>query len=119
MVFSVNGALSMLSSSAPASVNRASTYSSSGQAVCVLNARSSAFFRTLPASGDSLPIGSATLMEPHGLYRERTSGEWLRTFAIITTDANELVAEIHDRMPLILAPQITFAGLATNPIRTN
>ena len=27
-----------------------------------------------------------------------------RTFAIITTDANELVAEIHDRMPLILAP---------------
>jgi putative SOS response-associated peptidase YedK len=28
----------------------------------------------------------------------------VRTFAIITTDANELVAEIHDRMPLILAP---------------
>jgi len=25
-------------------------------------------------------------------------------FAIITTDANELVAEIHNRMPLILAP---------------
>ena len=35
---------------------------------------------------------------------ERTSsGEWIRTFAIITTDANELVADIHDRMPLILA----------------
>jgi putative SOS response-associated peptidase YedK len=32
-----------------------------------------------------------------------TTGEWVRTFAIITTDANELVAEIHDRMPLILA----------------
>jgi putative SOS response-associated peptidase YedK len=27
----------------------------------------------------------------------------VRTFAITTTDANELVAEIHDRMPLILA----------------
>jgi SOS response associated peptidase (SRAP) len=26
-----------------------------------------------------------------------------RIFAVITTDANELVAEIHDRMPLILA----------------
>ena len=26
------------------------------------------------------------------------------TFAIITTDANELAVEIHDRMPLILAP---------------
>ena len=29
---------------------------------------------------------------------------WIRTFAIITTDANELVADIHDRMPVILAP---------------
>jgi putative SOS response-associated peptidase YedK len=27
-----------------------------------------------------------------------------RTFAIITTDANELVADIYDRMPAILAP---------------
>jgi putative SOS response-associated peptidase YedK len=32
------------------------------------------------------------------------TGEWIRTFAIITTDSNELVAEIHDRMPVILAP---------------
>jgi len=32
------------------------------------------------------------------------SCDWLRTFAIITTDANELVGEIHDRMPVILAP---------------
>jgi putative SOS response-associated peptidase YedK len=32
--------------------------------------------------------------------------EWfsIGTFAIITTDANELVADIHDRMPVILAP---------------
>jgi putative SOS response-associated peptidase YedK len=29
--------------------------------------------------------------------------QWVRTFAIITTDANELVIDIHDRMPLILA----------------
>ena len=36
---------------------------------------------------------------------ERTaSGEWIRTFAIITTDSNELVADIHDRMPVIIAP---------------
>jgi putative SOS response-associated peptidase YedK len=26
------------------------------------------------------------------------------TFAIITSDANELVADIHDRMPVVLAP---------------
>jgi len=31
-----------------------------------------------------------------------TTGEWVRTFCIITTTANELVAEIHDRMPVIL-----------------
>jgi putative SOS response-associated peptidase YedK len=36
-------------------------------------------------------------------WKDPTSGEWVRTFAIITTDANELLAEIHDRMPLILA----------------
>jgi putative SOS response-associated peptidase YedK len=35
-------------------------------------------------------------------WKDPTSGEWVRTFAIITTDANEMVAEIHDRMPLIL-----------------
>jgi hypothetical protein len=37
-------------------------------------------------------------------WKDTTSREWMRTFAIITTDANELVAEIHDRMPLILSP---------------
>jgi putative SOS response-associated peptidase YedK len=40
-----------------------------------------------------------------------TSGAWIRTFAIITTDANELVAEIHDRMPLILPPDDYARGL--------
>ena len=27
------------------------------------------------------------------------SEEWMRTFCIITTNANDLVADIHDRMP--------------------
>ena len=30
--------------------------------------------------------------------------EWIRTFCIITTNANELVADIHDRMPVIIPP---------------
>src|SRR5204863_9436663 len=34
--------------------------------------------------------------------KDPTSAEWIRTFAIITTEANELVANIHHRMPLIL-----------------
>jgi putative SOS response-associated peptidase YedK len=31
--------------------------------------------------------------------------EWVRSFCVLTTDANVLVAEIHDRMPVILAPE--------------
>jgi putative SOS response-associated peptidase YedK len=50
---------------------------------------------------DGAPFGLAGVWEN---WKELSSGEWLRTFATITTDANELVAEIHDRMPVILAP---------------
>jgi hypothetical protein len=52
-------------------------------------------------SDDAAPFGLAGIWEN---WQEPASGEWLRTFAIITTDANELVADIHDRMPVILAP---------------
>jgi hypothetical protein len=48
-----------------------------------------------------LTLGIGALWEN---WKDPASGEWIRTFAVITTDANELVAEIHDRMPLILAP---------------
>ena len=50
---------------------------------------------------DGSPFGLGGLWEN---WKDPASGEWVRTFAIITTDANELVAEIHDRMPLIIAP---------------
>src|SRR5262245_24393021 len=33
------------------------------------------------------------------------SDEWLRTFAVITCPANDLVADIHDRMPVIIPPE--------------
>jgi putative SOS response-associated peptidase YedK len=46
------------------------------------------------------PVGLGGLWEN---WKDPTSGEWIPTFAIITTDANERVAEIHNRMPLILA----------------
>jgi putative SOS response-associated peptidase YedK len=42
-------------------------------------------------------------------------GEWTRTFAIITTEANELVDNIHDRMPLILAPSDYERWLSDDP----
>jgi putative SOS response-associated peptidase YedK len=37
-------------------------------------------------------------------WKEPASGDWIRTFAVITTDANEMVADFHDRMSVILAP---------------
>ena len=52
------------------------------------------------AMKDGAPFALAGIWEN---WKEPASGEWVRTFAIITTDANELVAEIHDRMPVILA----------------
>jgi hypothetical protein len=65
---------------------------------------------------DDSPFGIGGLWEN---WKEPASGEWIRTFAIITTDANELVADIHDRMPLILAPSdyarwLSEAGLASS-----
>src|SRR5207342_1692771 len=34
---------------------------------------------------------------------EEPGGGWVRTFAVLTTPANELVGTIHDRMPAVLA----------------
>src|SRR5947209_4518798 len=41
-----------------------------------------------------------------GLWENRRSpaGELVRSFAIITTAPNELCAELHDRMPVVLKP---------------
>ena len=39
---------------------------------------------------DGAPFGIAGIWEN---WKEPASGEWVRTFAIITTDSNELVAK--------------------------
>ena len=38
-------------------------------------------------------------------WRAKESGEWLITCAILTTEPNELLAPIHDRMPVIVKPE--------------
>ena len=38
--------------------------------------------------------------------------EWLRTFCIITATANELVSDIHDRMPVIRAGELRSVAVA-------
>jgi putative SOS response-associated peptidase YedK len=54
------------------------------------------------AMKDGKPFGIGGIWEN---WKDPDSGEWIRTFAIITTDANSLVSEIHDRMPVILASE--------------
>jgi putative SOS response-associated peptidase YedK len=62
--------------------------------------------------GVALAIGIAGLWEN---WKDPTSGEWIRTFAVITTDANEMVTAIHDRMPAILAPENYARWLSDEP----
>jgi putative SOS response-associated peptidase YedK len=51
---------------------------------------------------DGEPFTLAGLWEN---WKDPTSGEWQRTFTIVTTEANELVAKLHDRMPVVVAPE--------------
>ena len=39
-----------------------------------------------------------------GVYEswKRPEGDWMRSFSIITTSANELIRPVHDRMPVVL-----------------
>lgn len=46
-------------------------------------------------------------------WRRPDTEEWVRTFAVITCGANELVAQIHDRMPVIV-PLIAYERWLAN-----
>jgi putative SOS response-associated peptidase YedK len=64
------------------------------------------------AMKDGAPFGIAGIWEN---WKEPSSGEWIRTFAILTTDANEVIADIHNRMPVILAPADHTRWLSEEP----
>src|SRR5215510_6012972 len=51
---------------------------------------------------DDRPFAFAGLWEG---WKDPATGDWLRTFTIITGDPNELVAQVHTRMPVILAEE--------------
>ena len=38
-------------------------------------------------------------------WRSKPAGERVRSFAIVTTEPNELCAQLHSRMPVVLAPE--------------
>jgi putative SOS response-associated peptidase YedK len=54
------------------------------------------------AMKDSLPFGLARIWEN---WLDPSTDEWERTFAIVTVPSNDLVGEVHDRMPAILEPR--------------
>jgi putative SOS response-associated peptidase YedK len=63
------------------------------------------------AMHDGSPFGIAGIWENW----KDPAGEWQRTFAVITVPSNELVAQIHDRMPAILRPQRYDRWLGDDP----
>jgi putative SOS response-associated peptidase YedK len=62
-------------------------------------------------------LAKGNLMALAGLWENWRSpaGEWLRSFAIITTTPNELCAELHNRMPVVLKPETWPVWLSEEP----
>jgi putative SOS response-associated peptidase YedK len=65
----------------------------------------------------AIALANRGLMALAGLWETWRSpaGERVRSFAIITTTPNELCAELHDRMPVILGPQAWPEWLGEQP----
>jgi putative SOS response-associated peptidase YedK len=65
----------------------------------------------------AIALADRSLMALAGLWENWHSpaGEWVRSFAIVTTTPNELCADIHDRMPVILKPEAWPAWLGEQP----
>jgi putative SOS response-associated peptidase YedK len=66
----------------------------------------------------AIALADRTLMALAGLWESWRSpaGERVRSFAIITTTPNQLCAELHNRMPVILAPETWPAWLGEEPV---
>ena len=64
------------------------------------------------AMRDRAPFGFAGLWER---WTDKASGEVVRSCTIITTTPNEVCAPIHDRMPVILAPESYGRWLGEEP----
>jgi putative SOS response-associated peptidase YedK len=58
------------------------------------------------------PFGLAGIWEN---WHNLNTGAWERTFAIITVPSNDLVGQIHNRMPAILAPSAYDRSLGLGP----
>ena len=65
----------------------------------------------------AIALADRKLMALAGLWESWRSPAWerVRSFAIVTTEPNELCAELHNRMPVILAPEVWPAWLGGEP----
>jgi putative SOS response-associated peptidase YedK len=65
----------------------------------------------------AIALKGGGLMALAGLWESwrAPAGERIRSFAIVTTEPNELCAELHNRMPAILAPAAWPAWLGEEP----
>src|SRR5262249_61170861 len=67
----------------------------------------------------AVALADRRLMALAGLWENWRSpaGEWVRSFAIITTTPNELCGEFHDRIPVVLSRGNWPARLGEEPAR--
>ena len=63
------------------------------------------------ALADRKPMALAGLWENW----KSPEGEWIRSFAIVTTTPNELCARLHNRMPVVLKPEAWPLWLGEEP----
>jgi putative SOS response-associated peptidase YedK len=65
----------------------------------------------------AIVLADRGLMALAGVWENWRSpaGEWIRSFAIVTTTPNELCAELHNRMPVVLAPETWSVWLGEEP----
>ncbi len=74
---------------------------------CIVPA--SGFFEWKGEPGHKQPyaitLPDVSLMAFAGLWErwKKAEGEWIETFTIVTTDSNDAIAPVHDRMPVIIA----------------
>jgi putative SOS response-associated peptidase YedK len=65
----------------------------------------------------AIALADRGIMALAGLWENWHSlaGEWIRSFAIVTTTPNELCARLHNRMPVMLKPDAWPAWLGEEP----
>ena len=65
----------------------------------------------------AIALADRGLMALAGLWENWKSpeGEWMRSFAIITTTPNELCGRLHNRMPVVLKPEAWPVWLGEKP----